>query len=98
MASVFWNAETTAIAKYLRKDLQRIADSANQKLRAISESNLNGPARQAEQARVINVARAFAVLRVESTVRHLRKEAIGFQSEYLSLHASPVSALRSLDS
>lgn len=81
--------ETASLAEYLRKDLQRIADSANQKLREISEAPLEEPVRQAEEARVINVARAFAVLRVESTIRHLRKEPLGFQPEYLSLGMAP---------
>jgi hypothetical protein len=78
-------AETASLAEYLNRDLQRIASSANEKLHAISEAGLNGPVRQAEEARVINVARAFAVLRVESTIRHLRKEPLGFSPEYLSL-------------
>lgn len=81
--------ETASVAKYLNSDLQRIANSANKKLRAISEAGLIEPVRRAEEARVINVARAFAVLRVESTVRHLRKEPLGFQPEYLNLGAAP---------
>ncbi|CAN5559230.1 hypothetical protein BH09ACT7_BH09ACT7_51490 [soil metagenome] len=82
-------SETTVLAEHLNRDLQRIASSANEKLRAISEAGLIEPARQAEEARVVNVARAFAVLRVESTVRHLRKEPIGFHPEYLSVGATP---------
>ncbi|BBZ02145.1 hypothetical protein MCHIJ_15820 [Mycolicibacterium chitae] len=81
--------ETASLAAYLRNDLHRIADSANQKLREINEAGLAEPARQAEEARVINVARAFAVLRVESTIRHLRQEPLGFQPEYLSLGTVP---------
>lgn len=81
--------ETASLATYLRNDLHRIADSANQKLREINEAGLAEPARQAEEARVINVARAFAVLRVESTIRHLRQEPLGFQPEYLSLGTVP---------
>jgi hypothetical protein len=81
--------ETTTLAEYLKKDLERIATSANEKLRAISESDLGEPTRRAEEARVINVARAFAVLRVESTVRQLRREPLGFQPEYLSLPVGP---------
>jgi hypothetical protein len=40
------------------------------------------PVREAEEARVINGARAFAARRVESTVRHLRKVAREFSTEY----------------
>ncbi len=81
--------QTAGLAQYLKNDLQRIASSANDKLRAISEARLPDHARQQEETRVINVARAFAVLRVESTVRHLRNEPLGFQPEYLSLGAVP---------
>ncbi|MGH3563289.1 MAG: DUF5631 domain-containing protein [Mycobacterium sp.] len=79
-------AETATLAEYLDADLQRIANSANEKLQAISRAGLAGLARQAAEARVINVARAFAVLRVESTVRQLRKEALEFRVEHLSLN------------
>jgi hypothetical protein len=87
-------SETASLAEHLDRDLQRIASSANEKLRAISEAGLIEPVRQAEEARVINVARAFAVLRVESTVRHLRREPLGFHPEYLSLGAVPGQAPR----
>jgi hypothetical protein len=66
-------AETATVAEYLKRDLQRIADSANHKLRVINENALPEPMRQAEQNRVIDVARAYAVQRVESTVRQLRR-------------------------
>lgn len=81
--------QTASLAEYLKNDLQRIANSANHKLRAINEAGLIEPVRQSEETRVINVARAFAVLRVESTIRHLRNEPLGFQPEYLSLGAMP---------
>lgn len=81
--------ETDTLAEYLRIDLERIVNSANEKLRAVSQAGLMDPVRRAEEARIINVARAFAVLRVESTVRHLRNEAIGFRGEYLGLDAAP---------
>ncbi|MEO6794088.1 MAG: DUF5631 domain-containing protein [Mycobacterium sp.] len=81
--------ETTPLADYLNADLQRIANSANDKLHAIGRSGLAGQARQTAEARVINVARAFAVLRVESTVRHLHNEALEFRAEYVSLTADP---------
>ena len=86
------NSETAPLADYLNADLQRIANSANEKLHAISRSDLAGPARQAAETRVINVARAFAVLRVESTVRQLHKEALDFGGEYVSLSAAPAPA------
>jgi hypothetical protein len=81
--------ETAPLADYLNADLQRIARSANEKLHAIGRSDLAGQARQTAEARVINVARAFAVLRVESTVRQLHKEALEFGTEYVSLNAAP---------
>jgi hypothetical protein len=71
-------AETATIAEYLEKDLHRIADSANHKLRAIGEASMPEPVRRAEQNRVIELARAFAVQRVESTVRQLRQQRLGF--------------------
>lgn len=82
------NTETATLAEHLKNDLQRIADSANYKLRAINEAGMPEPRRLAEQHRVINVARAFAVLRVESTVRHLRKESLGFTQQLRSLSAA----------
>ncbi|MEB3033897.1 hypothetical protein KV113_20370, partial [Mycolicibacter sp. MYC340] len=81
--------ETAPLADYLNADLQRIANSANEKLHAIGRSDLVGQARQTAEARVINVARAFAVLRVESTVRQLHKEALEFRAEYASLNPAP---------
>jgi Family of unknown function (DUF5631)/Family of unknown function (DUF5632) len=51
--------------------LQRIVNSANEELKNIRCAGLIDSTRQAEEARVINDARAFAVRRVESTVRHL---------------------------
>ncbi len=64
-------AETAPLVKYLKADLQRIVNSANEELRNIRCAGLVDSTRQAEEARVINDARAFAVRRVESTVRHL---------------------------
>ncbi len=66
------NAETATVAEYLKADLERIAKSANEQLKRIRQAGMADPARNAEEARVINAARAFAVRRVESTVRHLR--------------------------
>lgn len=64
-------AATAPLAEYLDADLRRIAHSANEKLQLLERAALSGPDRQAAEARVLNVARAFAVLRVESTVRQL---------------------------
>lgn len=79
--------QTAGLAEHLKNDLQRIANSANHKLRAINAAGPTEAVRQAEETRVINNARAFAVLRVESTIRHLRKEPLGLQPESLSLGA-----------
>jgi hypothetical protein len=65
-------AETAPLVKYLKADLQRIVDSANEELKTIRRAGLADSTRQAEETRVINDARAFAVRRVESTVRHFR--------------------------
>jgi hypothetical protein len=65
------NAESATVAQYLKADLQRIVKSANEELMRIRRAGMAEPARQAEETRVIHAARAFAVRRVESTVRHL---------------------------
>lgn len=65
-------AETAPRVEYLKADLQRIVKAANDELEGIRRAGMADPRRQAEEARVINDARAFAVRRVESTVRHLR--------------------------
>ncbi len=70
---------TEPVAGYLERDLRRIADSANQRLQVIAAAGLDEDTRRTEESRVFNVARAFAVLRVESTVRQLRREPIGFE-------------------
>ena len=64
-------AETAPLVKYLKADLQRIVNSANEELKGIRRAGLAESTRQVEEARVISGARAFAVRRVESTVRHL---------------------------
>src|ERR1700744_4790478 len=66
-------AETAPLVKYLKADLQRIVNSANEELKNIRCAGLIDSTRQAEEARGINDARAFAGRRVESTVRHLHK-------------------------
>ena len=81
--------QTATIAEYLKNDLRRIANSANERIRALRHSGLGDDARRAEEARIINVARAFAVLRLESTVRQLRNESMILGTEYESLNAPP---------
>jgi len=73
--------DTVEVAEYLKNDLRRIADSANEKLRALQHRGVPEGAHRAEEARIIEGARAFAVLRVESTVRQLREEILGFGLE-----------------
>lgn len=63
--------QTATVAEYLKADLEKIARSANDELKVIKRSGLSDVARQAEEARVIDDARARAVRRVESTVRQL---------------------------
>ncbi len=64
--------ETAALAEYLKADLQRIAESANDVLKRIQRAGLVEPLRQEEETRVIEQARALAVQRVESTIRQVR--------------------------
>jgi hypothetical protein len=65
--------ETATVAEYLKADLQRIASSANNELKVIKRAGMADVARQAEESRVIDDARAHAVRRVESTIRHLHR-------------------------
>jgi uncharacterized protein DUF5631/uncharacterized protein DUF5632 len=65
------DAETGTLADYLRADLSRITATANDELKVIKRAGMPDPVRQAEEARVIDEARARAERRVESTVRHL---------------------------
>ena len=80
--------ETAPLVKYLRADLQRIVTSANEELMSIRRSGLADANRQAEEARVIDDARAFAVRRVESTVRHLRKVTSELRAQYRPLNGA----------
>jgi hypothetical protein len=75
-------AETAPLVKYLKADLQRIVNSANEELKNIRCAGLIDSTRQAEEARVINEARAFAARRVESTVRHLHNMKSKLPAEY----------------
>jgi len=65
-------AETAALAEYLKADLERIAESANDVLKRIQRAGLVESLREEEEARVIEQARALAVQRVESTIRQVR--------------------------
>lgn len=64
-------AQTATLAEDLKADLQRIANTVNDELKAIRRSGLDNLARQAQEARVVDEGRARAVRRVESTMRHL---------------------------
>jgi hypothetical protein len=66
------SAENATLAECLNDDLQRIANSANDELKIIRRAGMADSARQAEEARVIDDARARAMRRVESAVRDLR--------------------------
>jgi hypothetical protein len=85
-------ADTAPLVKYLKADLQKIVNAANEELMAIRRAGLADPVRQAEEARVINGARAFAVRRVESTVRHLRNA-----TQKLPLELQPVMPVNGID-
>jgi hypothetical protein len=80
-------ADTAPLVKYLKADLQKIVNSANDELLGIRRAGLADAVRQAEEARVINGARAFAVRRVESTVRHLRNMTPKLPAEHRPLKA-----------
>jgi Family of unknown function (DUF5632)/Family of unknown function (DUF5631) len=80
-------AETAPLVKYLKADLQKIVNSANEELLGIRRAGLADAVRQAEEARVINGARAFAVRRVESTVRHLRNMTPKLPAEHRAVKA-----------
>lgn len=73
-------AETATLAEYLKADLQRIANSANDELKVLKRAGMTDPARQAAEARVIDEARARAVRRVESTIRYLHSVQSGAQA------------------
>ncbi|OMC50929.1 hypothetical protein A5747_23690 [Mycobacterium sp. IS-836] len=77
--------ETAALADYLRADLQRITRTANDELKVIKRADMTDSAREAEEARVIDEARAHAQRRVESTLRHVR----AMRAEMLAGHRRP---------
>lgn len=65
------NADTAAMVRHLKADLQRIVDAANTALKDLRRTGLTEAQRKAQEERIINDARAFAVKRVASTVRLL---------------------------
>ncbi|BBY58290.1 DUF5631 domain-containing protein [Mycolicibacterium sarraceniae] len=72
---------TETVAEHLKNDVQRIASSANERLRALRYADLPDSARRAEEVRIIDVARSYAVQRVESTIRQLRSAADDFDTD-----------------
>lgn len=72
---------TAAVAAHLKNDLQRIADSANERLRALRHADVPDFALRAEEVRIIETARAYAVQRVESTIRQLRSAEDDFDTD-----------------
>jgi hypothetical protein len=77
--------DTAPLVKHLKADLQRIVDTANEELKRVRRAGLADPIRQAEEARLINEARSFAVRRVESTVRHLHNRKPKLLPDYRSI-------------
>lgn len=64
--------ENATLADHLRDDLQRIALRANDQLKLMRRAGMADPVRQAQEARVVEQARARAVRRVESVLRQLQ--------------------------
>ncbi|SBS72541.1 conserved hypothetical protein [uncultured Mycobacterium sp.] len=85
--------ETAIVAEHLQNDLARIANSANERLRELRHADLPDFARRAEEVRIIDVARSYAVQRVESTIRQLRSAAVEFDTDpalpVVTPHAEP---------
>lgn len=65
--------ETAALAEHLKASLQRITRRANDELRTIRLSEMPDSARKAEEARILEEARARAQRRVDSTMRQLHE-------------------------
>jgi hypothetical protein len=64
-------AQTATLAAHLKDDLERITKSTNDQLKIIKRAGLADHARQAQEARLIDEARAHAARRVESTIGYL---------------------------
>jgi hypothetical protein len=76
------SGETASLADYLRADLQRIAQGANDELKILKRTAMPDAARQPAEARIIEKARAQAVRRVESTMRQLHEMKVRAASGY----------------
>ncbi|PIB78197.1 vegetative cell wall protein precursor [Mycobacterium celatum] len=82
--------ENASVARYLRAELDKIVRSTNEQLRTIRGAGPMGPAQQAEAARVVNSARAFAAERVEAALRQLDKKIGDLPTDNLpSISAGP---------
>jgi Family of unknown function (DUF5632)/Family of unknown function (DUF5631) len=81
-------ADTAPLVRHLKAGLQRIVNSANDELTRIRRAGLTDSARQAQEARILNDARAFALRRVESTVRHLRDVTTTSPAQYRALNGA----------
>jgi len=69
--------ETEQMSRYLHDDLMRIVARANEELAALAMQVGTPPEQRiAEEVRLVNVARAMAVLRVESTVRQMGRRSL----------------------
>lgn len=76
------SGETASLADYLRADLHRIAQGANDELKILKRTAMLDAARQPAEARIIEQARAQAVRRVESTMRQLHERKVRAASGY----------------
>jgi hypothetical protein len=74
--------ENATLAEHLREDLRRIVNRTNDELKLIKRAGMNDAARHATESRVINEARAHAVRRVESAVRHLHTMRVSARPQY----------------
>jgi hypothetical protein len=81
--------ETAIVAAHLKSDLQRIAYSANERLRALRPADLPDSVRRAEEVRIIDMARAYAVQRVEAAIRQLSSTAVEFHTDPAIPAATP---------
>jgi Family of unknown function (DUF5631)/Family of unknown function (DUF5632) len=74
--------ENATLAEHLRDDLQRITSRTNDELKLIKRAGMDDAARHAAESRVIDEARAHAVRRVESAVRHLHTMRVSARPQY----------------
>ncbi len=74
--------ENATLAEHLRDDLQRIVNRTNDELKLIKRAGMNDAGRHATESRVIDEARAHAVRRVESAVRHLHTMRVSARPQY----------------